>query len=504
MNHMKIFILSIKIFLLNFSSLHASVSIEETVLICSPQKILSQQDSISPSINEKECKMSHRNAINPQNKELWVIADLNIPKNYLIPDKPYGLFISAKASSHIYFNQTSVGRNGTPGNSEKSEIPGKMDAVIYIPRYLLKERNKLAIHMSSHHGLMTLSQPVHQITLAEYKDPTNYILSYYWSSLLFFGMLMMGAIYLTVIIILNKQRKWSNYLMPMMLLLAAAQLMIETYRGIYPYSYPFHDIRLILILISSLLFGLLLLLHTLYTLNVHYKNTIFINVALMILIAIYFTPGFDARSAISILIPIVVSWFISFYHYFKGNRKALIFILVLGIFLLLIIIAPWQFLDKYFFYSIGLVLVSLSVQQAMILTEKEKRRHHEKRRADKLQLILRQINKSDCNEKITINSVGQLQSITITDIKYIKGAGDYVELILINNDVILHSSSLNKMEKKLPATFIRVHRSYIANSEKIQSLKRHKNGSGTLIMQNGSNIPVSRRIMPKVRKKLFD
>jgi len=56
--------------------------------------------------------------------------------------------------------------------------------------------NEIALRMSSHHGLLSLTSPVHYIGLAAYLDPTAETLSHYWPSLLPFGALLIGAFYM--------------------------------------------------------------------------------------------------------------------------------------------------------------------------------------------------------------------------------------------------------------------------------------------------------------------
>ena len=101
-----------------------------------------------------------------------------------------------------------------------------------------------------------------------------------------------------------------------------------------------------------------------------------------------------------------------------------------------------------------------------------------------------------------MKSAGKVNLVPVNDIAYLKGAGDYVELNLVNGVQVLHYDSLNDLEKSLPTTFLRIHRSYIVNTTLIQSLERSSSGVGTLKLSNNDEVPVSRRIMPKVRKEL--
>ncbi|WP_299084682.1 LytTR family DNA-binding domain-containing protein [uncultured Paraglaciecola sp.] len=66
---------------------------------------------------------------------------------------------------------------------------------------------------------------------------------------------------------------------------------------------------------------------------------------------------------------------------------------------------------------------------------------------------------------------------------------------------LLFSGSLKRIVQQLPSIFVRVHRSYIVNLDKVVSLKRDGE-SGYLILTNDTHIPVSRRMMPQVKESL--
>ena len=95
-----------------------------------------------------------------------------------------------------------------------------------------------------------------------------------------------------------------------------------------------------------------------------------------------------------------------------------------------------------------------------------------------------------------------MERITTSQIVRCQGAGGYTEIVLIGGRTVLHSVSLNEIEEALPATFLRVHRSHLINVAFVKSLSRDPSGTGNLRLEEGSDVPVSRRIMPKVRQAL--
>lgn len=95
-----------------------------------------------------------------------------------------------------------------------------------------------------------------------------------------------------------------------------------------------------------------------------------------------------------------------------------------------------------------------------------------------------------------------MECISTNDIVSCSGADSYAEILLNGGREILHGATLAEMEKTLPATFPGVHRPRLVNTDRVRSLRRDTSGTGALILVDGSEIPVSRRIMPQVQQAL--
>ena len=77
------------------------------------------------------------------------------------------------------------------------------------------------------------------------------------------------------------------------------------------------------------------------------------------------------------------------------------------------------------------------------------------------------LNNSDYVKDIYINIDKRLIKIDISTIKYIHANGDYIEIKTETSDYLVHTT-LKKIEEKLPNSFfIKIHRSYIINLNKI-------------------------------------
>jgi len=144
----------------------------------------------------------------------------------------------------------------------------------------------------------------------------------------------------------------------------------------------------------------------------------------------------------------------------------------------------------------------LFVDQALTLGEEARERRSEEARANQLEQALAEIEERAETNHIDIKSAGKIERITTSQIIHCSGASGYSEITLVGGRTVLHSATLNELEAMLPATFLRVHRSHLINVMHVKSLNRDPSGTGTLAFVEGIDVPVSRRIMPKVRQAL--
>lgn len=104
--------------------------------------------------------------------------------------------------------------------------------------------------------------------------------------------------------------------------------------------------------------------------------------------------------------------------------------------------------------------------------------------------------KEDTVNEIYVNIDRRLIKINIEDIYLVEAKGDYVKIKTEKQNHIVHST-LKKVEEKLPKSlFLKVHRSYIINTQKIIDIE----DNSILIKQDV--IPVSRANRSELMKRL--
>lgn len=105
----------------------------------------------------------------------------------------------------------------------------------------------------------------------------------------------------------------------------------------------------------------------------------------------------------------------------------------------------------------------------------------------------------DSDDKfLFIKSEHKIIRINLSEIKYIEGMREYVRIHLTNQKPIMSLMSLKKMEENLSSVnFMRVHRSYIVNLDKITTVERNR-----IIFDEKIYIPVSEQYKPKFQEYL--
>lgn len=101
--------------------------------------------------------------------------------------------------------------------------------------------------------------------------------------------------------------------------------------------------------------------------------------------------------------------------------------------------------------------------------------------------------------RISVRSVGRIESVALDDVQWIGASGNYVELHL-GARVVLHRLSIGALERRLdPAVFLRVHRSVIVRRADLGMLRVTGDGTSSVQLRSGARVKVSERYVNAVR-----
>lgn len=119
-----------------------------------------------------------------------------------------------------------------------------------------------------------------------------------------------------------------------------------------------------------------------------------------------------------------------------------------------------------------------------------------------MELLIAQLNqRSGQPGKIVLKDINKTYFVKTEEILFCEAEGIYTRFVLEDNSTILVSKNLKEYETLLePLGFLRTHHSFLVNPSKIKLFD--KSDGGTLVLENGTHIPVSQRKKDSVLKVL--
>jgi two-component system LytT family response regulator len=119
-----------------------------------------------------------------------------------------------------------------------------------------------------------------------------------------------------------------------------------------------------------------------------------------------------------------------------------------------------------------------------------------------LQLLGKLPDKTEYIKRIPVKTAQHTILVLTEDIDWIGGAGNYLELHA-GKDVYLIRERIHRLEQKLdPERFVRIHRSTIVNVDRIKALSPMFNGDQLIILQNGTELNLSRTYSEKLLTRI--
>lgn len=472
----------------------------ESVISCPTQTV----SYAAVDFDDSQCETLNFYQVNPQNSHIWIKANLRLEQQYLDLKQANAFFLFAKASSEVYFNGIKIGQNGTPHNIPEQEFVGKMDAKFYLPEHLLKlGNNEIVINLSSHHGYLTLSSPMHFAGIGEYAACTHFFQQNMLLSVLILGILLVGIVYLAALGLHSAEVRITF----LMVFFVLVQLSLELSRGLFNYDYPFQDLRLLLVVTCALCFGACLI--WLFSIKLHSKQPTYyliLSTAITLFI-VWLLPWYDIKTVVAVLIPAVIITALLGWHCFKLQKTELIpYFIIFVLFDVIALLTLPTFHNISFYCIITALMIALFIKQAQELVAYKVALNSERDEVAKLKFSLAQKQQRQSPPKLTLNSAGKTEHLATEQIIFCKAAGDYVEVHLTENRQRLYSGSLKSLAEELPNTFMKVHRSYIVNLDYIDALNStcNKTANNNLqkihLLVQQHKIPVSRRLLPHVRE----
>jgi len=420
--------------------------------------------------------------IDPQGRELWLRSTLTRPAD----DRPQALYVAGVASSEVWLNGRRLGANGRPASTPSAEAPGRYQIAFPIPdRDWRAGDNTLVMRLSSFHGGLRLDQPMTALFVGPYPLP-SIVAGFLAVTFAAAGALFAAAFGFGVIHALR--RTTSSLILALIAGVAGLQAVLESLRELTPYLYPLHAWRLAGIWTLAAAFSILLVCWVVLRFWPTARRPLIAG-AVLAIGATALAPGFDVKTGLALMVGVALSLVVAAIGVWRRRPTARLTLAYLGVFLLIGVGFPEWLVDLSYFLLVATLVLPLLMSEVVRLGRDDRAREAALSRAA-----------ARPNQLIVASARG-VERVLIREIVAVVGADDYVELRLSGGRTLLHAARLDRLETELPAGFLRVHRSVIANLDQVRGLER----DGTrwrLIMTDGGDFPVSRARLQTVRDRL--
>lgn len=110
----------------------------------------------------------------------------------------------------------------------------------------------------------------------------------------------------------------------------------------------------------------------------------------------------------------------------------------------------------------------------------------------------------DEDEIVPVDSLagGTTRLVGRSSILYLRANGDYVRVVTADGRFLMRGSLSEIARRWEPLGFVRVHRQFVVNLRRATEIRPHLNGTATLIFPGDHEVPVSRREVAELRRRL--
>jgi DNA-binding LytR/AlgR family response regulator len=424
--------------------------------------------------------------------EVHAAREVTVDPRAMPMSRPLVVWITALASSEVRWNGVVIGHNGDPGPDRASETPGHYIYSVAVPVELVRPgANQLSVKMSAHHLWLPVRHPLHRFEVTPYETPTLPDLDLYLPALLTIGALAVAFVYFSAAAVIDRSNR-DAWLVAGIAGSAIVQLVIEVGRVFVAYLYPWHLARVSAIALLAAATAVLAAAYAARRFAPAWRRAAPAAATAASLAALLLVPSFDLKAVAAILVGLVAvaACALRGIGQDRGGARA-----ALAGAALLVGAMIWQrsvFLDQAYFLGIAALLVTLVAEQVVILRRTRHRRDAEARRVAALEERLRRA--GDAGETIVeLRNGSRIDRVAEGDIVYVRAADDYCDVVLADGRVLLVTANLRRLLEKLPAAFVRVHKSFAVNPAHVAKVTPRAGGGRQLLLSQGPAIPVGRR-----------
>jgi DNA-binding LytR/AlgR family response regulator len=104
---------------------------------------------------------------------------------------------------------------------------------------------------------------------------------------------------------------------------------------------------------------------------------------------------------------------------------------------------------------------------------------------------------------LAVRRLGRIDLVAVDDLLYVEGADKYSELVLANGRRDFYDQCLGRVEASLPASFVRIHKSFLVRFSHISRLLVQRGSRYFAELKNGQRLPVGRSRYGFIKARLI-
>jgi DNA-binding LytR/AlgR family response regulator len=89
-----------------------------------------------------------------------------------------------------------------------------------------------------------------------------------------------------------------------------------------------------------------------------------------------------------------------------------------------------------------------------------------------------------------------------SSVLYLEAHGDYVRVFSTEGRYLVRGRLLDAERRWAPHGFVRVHRKFVVNLRRAVEMRPHPSGTATVVFPDGSEVPIARRHVTELRRRL--
>jgi len=103
---------------------------------------------------------------------------------------------------------------------------------------------------------------------------------------------------------------------------------------------------------------------------------------------------------------------------------------------------------------------------------------------------------------LSVRRFGTIEVVPLKEVEYFKGANVYTELHLTDGSIKIYDKSLKDLNKLLPSSYLRVHKSYIVDFRNVRNIFTHGAGRYDIQLGSGARLPLSRLRALELKRRI--